>query len=107
MTRHDRQAMVLQITQQFFHSERISKAESQFGPLSKKEAEIPDRPGVLGDQGVITASVERHDIARSDASFERIDKWEPTSARLQCEEYGDHLIHMVIPGVKAGIDDSA
>jgi hypothetical protein len=95
MSRHDRPAMLLEVTHQLLHPVRISKAALQSGPLSQKDAEIPDRSGVPGNQGVIATSVERHDIAHSGASSEGIDKREPTSARLHCEEYGDNLIHLV------------
>ncbi len=79
----------------------------QLGSLSQEYAEIPDRPGILGDQGVIQTGVERNDIARPSPPFEGIGKWESTPASLHGDEYRYHPIRMVTPRVEAGIDDPA
>ena len=107
MNTHDWQAMVREVTQQILHSDRFSKAELQLGPLSQEQAEIPNRPGILGDQGVIPTGVERNDIARRYPSFERIGKWESTPTCFQGEEYRDHPIHLVTPRVEACINHPA
>jgi hypothetical protein len=70
MNTHDWQAMVREVTQQILHSDRFSKAELQLGPLSQEQAEIPNRPGILGDQGVIPTGVEGNDAARAYPPFE-------------------------------------
>ena len=36
MTMHDRHVMLLKVTQQILHSDRLSKAELQFGSLSQE-----------------------------------------------------------------------
>src|SRR5580698_7458432 len=107
MSMHDWQETLLEVTQQILHSDRFSKAELQFGSLSQESAEIPDRPGIPGDQGVVPTGVERNDIARPYASFEGIGEWESTPASPQGEEYRHHLIRVVAPRIEAGIDDPA
>jgi hypothetical protein len=107
MSTHNRQVMMREVTQQILHSYRFSKAELQFGSLSQEQAEIPDRPGILGDQGAIPTGVERDDIARANPSFEGVGKWESTPASLQGKEYRYHAIRVVTPDVQPGIDEPA
>ena len=107
MSMHDRQAMLLEVSQQILHSSRISKAELQFGSLRHEEAEIPDRPGILGDQGVVPTGVERNHVARPYPSFEGVAKRESKPASLQGQEYRNHPIRRVTPHVEARVDDPA
>jgi hypothetical protein len=76
MLTHDWQLVSREVPQQILHSGRFSKAELQLGSLSQEYTEIPDRPGILGNQGVIPTGIKRNDIARSDPSLEGIGKRE-------------------------------
>src|SRR5580698_624833 len=97
--------MLLEVAQQVLHSDGISKTDLQIGSLRQQQAEVPNRPRILGDQGVISTGIERNDIAHSDPLFEGIDKWQTTPGSLQGQEYRYHPIWIVAPGVEAGIDN--
>ena len=107
MLTHNRQLMSLEIMQQVLRSGRFSEAWLQLGSPSQEDTEIPDRPGIPGDQGVIATGIERNDVARPDSSLEGIGKGQSASAGLEGNEDRYHPIHIVTPRIEAGVDNPA